>query len=160
MVDIQYANAYTEVLEILKNISQEDYNKVPKEKINLFEQNANKEYIFDYDSNKTLEEQNVSKTARAIIAILFRDYWATDEQRNKIKAFQKNKRHQIEEENKQKYEVFKNKANIANIKEIEQAENMQLVEYKENIFKRILVFFKKMFRKSNSMHLLHSKNET
>lgn len=149
MVDIQYANAYTEVLEILKNISQEDYNKVPKEKINLFEQNANKEYIFDYDSNKTLEEQNVSKTARAIIAILFRDYWATDEQRNKIKAFQKNKRHQIEEENKQKYEVFKNKTNIANIKEIEQAENMQLVEYKENIFKRILVFFKKMFRKSN-----------
>ena len=149
MVDIQYANAYTEVLEILKNISQEDYNKVPKGKINLFEQNANKEYIFEYDSNKTLEEQNVSKTARAIIAILFRDYWATDEQRNKIKAFQKNKRHQIEEENKQKYEVFKNKANIANIKEIEQAENMQLVEYKENIFKRILVFFKKMFRKSN-----------
>ena len=59
MVDIQYANAYTEVLEILKNISQEDYNKVPKEKINLFEQNANKEYIFDYDSNKTLEEQNI-----------------------------------------------------------------------------------------------------
>lgn len=149
MVDIQYANAYTEVLEILKNISQEDYNKVPKGKINLFEQNANKEYIFEYDSNKTLEEQNVSKTARAIIAILFRDYWATDEQRNKIKAFQKNKRHQIEEENKQKYEVFKNKTNIANIKEIEQAENMQLVEYKENIFKRILVFFKKMFRKSN-----------
>lgn len=149
MVDIQYANAYTEVLEILKNISQEDYNKVPKGKINLFEQNANKEYIFEYDSNKTLEEQNVSKTARAIIAILFRDYWATDEQRNKIKAFQKNKRHQIEEENKQKYEVFKNKTNIANIKEIEQAENMQLVEYKENIFKRILVFLKKMFRKSN-----------
>ena len=149
MVDIQYANAYKEVLEILKNISQEDYNKVPKGKINLFEQNANKEYIFEYDSNKTLEEQNVSKTARAIIAILFRDYWATDEQRNKIKAFQKNKRHQIEEENKQKYEVFKNKTNIANIKEIEQAENMQLVEYKENIFKRILVFLKKMFRKSN-----------
>ena len=86
MVDIQYANAYTEVLEILKNISQEDYNKVSKEKINLFEHNANKEYIFNYDSTKTLEEQNVSKTARAIIAILFRDYWATDEQRNKIKA--------------------------------------------------------------------------
>lgn len=147
MVDIQYANAYTEVLEILKCISQEDYNKVPKEKINMFEHNANREYIFDYDSNKTLEEQNVSKTARAIIAILFRDYWATEEQRKKIKAFQNNRRNQIEEENRQKYEVFKNKTNIANAKEIEQAENMQLVEYKENIFKRILGFFKKMFGK-------------
>ena len=149
MVDIQYANAYTEVLEILKNISQEDYNKVPKEKINLFEHNANKEYIFDYDSTKTLEEQNVSKTARAIRAILFRDYWATDEQRNKIKAFQNNKRQQIEEENKQKYntDIFKNRTNIANESQSGQAENMQLVEYKENIFKRILGFFKKMFGK-------------
>lgn len=149
MVDIQYANAYTEVLEILKNISQEDYNKVPKEKINLFEQNANKEYIFDYDSTKTLEEQNVSKIARAIIAILFRDYWATDEQRDKIKAFQNNKRQQIEEENKQKYntDIFKNRTNIANESQSGQAENMQLVEYKENIFKRILGFFKKMFGK-------------
>lgn len=151
MVDIQYANAYTEVLEILKYISQEDYNKVPKEKINMFEHNANREYIFDYDSNKTLEEQNVSKTARAIIAILFRDYWATEEQRNKINAFQNNKRQQIEEENRQKYntDIFKNKTNIANTSKNEQAENMQLVEYKENIFKRILVFFKKMFGKSN-----------
>lgn len=150
MVDIQYANAYTEVLEILKNISQEDYNKVPKEKINLFEHNANKEYIFDYDSTKTLEEQNVSKTARAIIAILFRDYWATDEQRNKIKAFQNNKRQQIEEENKRKYntDIFKNRTNIANESQSGQAENMQLVEYKENIFKRIIGFFKKKFGKA------------
>lgn len=150
MVDIQYANAYTEVLEILKNISQEDYNKVPKEKINLFEHNANKEYIFDYDSTKTLEEQNVSKTARAIIAILFRDYWATDEQRNKIKAFQNNKRHQIDEENRQKYntDIFKNRNNITTESINEKSENMQLVEYKENIFKRILGFFKKMFGKA------------
>lgn len=149
MVDIQYANAYTEVLEILKNISQEDYNKVSKGKINLFEHNANKEYIFNYDSTRTLEEQNVSKTARAIIAILFRDYWATDEQRNKIKAFQNNKRHQIEEENRQKYntDIFKNRNNSAAEVINEQAENMQLVEYKENIFKRILRFFRKMFGK-------------
>ena len=149
MVDMQYANAYTEVLEILKNISQEDYNKVSKGKINLFEHNANKEYIFNYDSTKTLEEQNVSKTDRAIIAILFRDYWATDEQRNKIKAFQNNKRHQIEEENRQKYntDIFKNRNNSAAEVINEQAENMQLVEYKENIFKRILRFFRKMFGK-------------
>lgn len=32
------------------------------------------------------DEQNVSKKAKTIIAILFRDYWATDIQREKIKA--------------------------------------------------------------------------
>jgi len=147
MIKIEYANAYYEVLEILKCIPKKDYEKIPKEKINLFETNANKDYIFDYDPDKTLQEQNVSKIARTIIAILFRDYWATEEQRDKIKAFQNNKRYQIEEEKKQKYEVFKNKTNIANTKEIEKTEKIQLVEYKENIFKRILVFFKKMFGK-------------
>ena len=147
MVDIQYANAYTEVLEILKNISQEEYNKVPKERINLFEHNANKEYIFNYDSNKTLEEQNVSKTARAIIAILFRDYWATDEQRDRIKTFQNNKKQQIEEENRTKYntDILKNKTYIDSESKFEQTENMQLVQYKENIFKKILSKIKNIF---------------
>ncbi len=147
MVDIQYANAYTEVLEILKNISQEDYNKVSKEKIYLFEHNANKEYIFNYDPSKTLQEQNVSKIARTIIAILFRDYWATDEQRNKIKTFQNNKRQQIEEENRTKYntDIFKNKTYIDSESKFEQTENMQLVQYKENIFKKILSKIKNIF---------------
>ena len=85
-----------------------------------------------------------------MLASFFRDYWATEEQRNKIKAFQNNKRHQIEEENRQKYntDIFKNKSNTVNEIKVEQTENMQLVEYKESIFKRILGFFKKMFGKA------------
>ncbi len=150
MVNIEYANAYSEVIGILKFLSQEDYEKIPKEKINLFETNANKDYVFEYNPDKTLQEQDVSKIARTIIAILFRDYWATDEQRNKIKAFQNNKRHQIEEENRQKYntDIFKNRNNITTEVINEQVENMQLVEYKENIFKRILVFLRKCLEKS------------
>ena len=100
MENIEYANAYSEVLEILKNISKEDYEKVPSEKIDLFEKNANKNYNFQYDTNLTLDEQNVSKRAKAIIAILFRDYWATPEQREKILAKQNYDRIQIEK-NKQ-----------------------------------------------------------
>ena len=36
MIDIEYANAYSEVLEILKYIPIKDYNKIPKNKIELF----------------------------------------------------------------------------------------------------------------------------
>ena len=77
MVDVKYAVAYSEVLEILKHIPISEYNKIPKEKINMFEKNASKEYKCNYIPSKTLTEQNVSKTAKGIIAILFRDYWAT-----------------------------------------------------------------------------------
>ena len=98
MENIEYANAYSEVLEILKHISKEDYNKVPKQKIELFETNANKDYVFTYNPGKTLNEQNVSKTAKTIIAILFRDYWATETQKEKIIAKEKCDRDVLEEQ--------------------------------------------------------------
>lgn len=86
MTKIEYANACSEVIEILKYVSIEDCNKIPKSKINLFIDNSNKTYQFNYDPLKTLEEQNVSKIAKGIIAILFRDYWVTELQKQKIIA--------------------------------------------------------------------------
>ncbi len=113
MVDIKYANAYTEVLEILRYISVEDYNKIPKNKIELFETNANADYHFAYTPEKTLNEQNVSTIAKGIIAILFRDYWATDIQKEKIVTKQNYDRRNIE---KQKIEFNPN--DIFNIKSV------------------------------------------
>lgn len=100
MIDIEYANAYSEVLEILKYIPIEDYDKIPKNRINLFRAYANKDYAFCYDTTKTLDEQKVSKIAKGIIAILFRDYWATEIQKEKIIAKQNHDRMQIIEEKK------------------------------------------------------------
>lgn len=98
MENIEYANAYSEVLEILKHISKEDYNKIPKQRIKLFETSANKNYEFTYNLDQTLDEQNVSSRAKIIIAILFRDYWATDAQREKILAKEKYDRAQLEKQ--------------------------------------------------------------
>ena len=36
MVTTNYKIAYSEVLEILKHISEEEYNKIPKEKIEFY----------------------------------------------------------------------------------------------------------------------------
>ena len=145
MINIEYANAYSEVLEILKYISKEDYEKIPISKIQLFETNQNKEYIFEYNPNKTLEEQNVSKKAKAIIAILFRDYWATNEQKNKIIKKQTYDRQLLEEQKKGLYDIeniFKKKSLESEIEIKEKATEM--VVYRENIFKKIfnkLIYF-------------------
>lgn len=108
MVNIEYANAYNEVLEILKYIPREDYNKIPKKKIEFFKINASHNNTFKYNPTKTLSEQNVSKIAKGIIAILFRDYWATEIQKNKIIAKQNYDRMALEEKKREKY----NKDNI------------------------------------------------
>lgn len=150
MVDIKYANAYNEVLEILKYIPEEDYNKIPKEKIELFETNANDNYKFNYEPNKTLDEQNVSKIAKGIIAILFRDYWANDNQREKIIAKQNYDRIKLEEQKREQYnpdELFKKKK-IDDVKENENKEeinNLPIEVKKENFYQRIIKFFKNFF---------------
>ena len=114
MIDMEYANAYSEVLEILNYISKEDYNKIPENMIELFKENNNKNYKFKYDSSKTLDEQNVSKKAKTIIAILFRDYWATEKQREKILSKEKHDMQKIEQEKNEKYNpenIFRNSDN-------------------------------------------------
>ena len=144
MDNIEYAIAYSEVLEILQHISKEDYNKIPNEKIKLFKENSSKNYSFKYNSNLTLAEQNVSKRARAIIAILFRDYWATSSQREKIKRMEKFNRLKIEEEKSQMYNpdnLFKNKESKVETVEDSRA----IVEYKEAIFIKIINWFKRTF---------------
>ena len=148
MIDIEYANAYREVLEILKYIPAKDYNKIPKNKIELFEKNAKNEYVFIYNPNKTLEEQNVTKRAQAIIAILFRDYWANEIQRKKIIKKQNYDRIKLEEEKRKNY----NPDTIFKKREIKYTENptsniVSMVEYKESVFKRIIDMVKSIFAK-------------
>ena len=151
MVDIEYSNAYSEVLEILKYISKEDYEKIPNSKIELFETNHNKEYIFKYNPNKTLDEQNVSKTAKAIIAILFRDYWATELQKEKIIAKQNYDRMQLEEKKKERYNsdnLFKNNKKKNILDATDQEQKLDLIEI-NNIkwYKKVWKFITRFFSK-------------
>ena len=150
MADIQYANAYTEVLDILKYISKEDYEKIPKSKIKVFEENSNKNYSFIYDESKTLEEQNVSEITKAIIAILFRDYWATKEQRYIIIKKQQEIKEQKQKELMAKFEQNKNisekdlkKVNVASDLDLDidyelLGTNVQLYKKEEGFFEKLV----------------------
>lgn len=150
MVDIEYAYAYSEVLEILKYIPIEDYNKIPKNKIELFKINASHEYTFKYNPNKTLNEQNVSKITKGIIAILFRDYWATEVQRNKIIAKQNYDRMKLEEEKKEKYNpnnIFNNNYTNTVTDNKENIQETALVDMNIKWYKKFWIFLRKFFGK-------------
>lgn len=105
MDNIEYPIAYREVFEILKYIPKADYDKIPNEKIELYKTMQDTNYNFKYDPSKTLDEQNVSKRTKAILGLLFRDYWATEIQREKIISRQNYERQKLEEEKKLKYNL-------------------------------------------------------
>lgn len=151
-ISIEYANAYTEVLEILSKMSKNDYNKIPRDMIQVFEIYSNKEYSFEYDFKKDFDQQGISKRAKLILAILFRDYWANDNQRKKIIAKQNYDRQKLEEEKRKIYntDIFKNKENnieTDGIDNISEQVNMIQYEHKESIIKKIINKLKSIFRK-------------
>lgn len=73
MIAENYACAYKEVIEVLKYTKREDANKIPKSRILLWRINMNKDYDFKIDTTKALEEQNLSREAKAIIANIFKN---------------------------------------------------------------------------------------
>ncbi len=148
MVKDNYACAYREVIEILKYTNQDDVNKIPREKIMLWINNMKKDYDFEIDKEKPLSEQNISKEARAILANIFKQYWATDYQRERIESKEKYDMEQLEKEKYEKYnpdDIFKRRQTNMQTESI--SDNVSMVEYKIPIFKRLMDKIKGLFIK-------------
>ena len=140
-------NAYTEVYTILEDLNEEEYNKIPPEVIEAIKENRNEEYIYNLDENLELKNQQILPETKAILFNIFRDYLSTPEQKEKIISMQNEERRKNELKKQQQYnnDVFANKT-----KEIikkEEKEPIELIEYKENIFKQILNKIKNFFMK-------------
>ena len=75
-----YECSYVEVLEILKHITKEEYDKIPKQLIEFFEEHKDKsyQYIYNAASPKTLRKTD------AIIVSLYKDYIASDDEKKQI----------------------------------------------------------------------------
>ena len=131
-------NAYTEVYTILQDLNEEEFNKIPAEIIETIEVNRNEEYEYELDDELELKKQPMLPETKAILFNLFRDYLATPEQKAKIIRMQNEERQKNEFKKSKMYstDVFENKEE----KKIETPEKeiVQLVKYKENIFKKIL----------------------
>ena len=148
-----YNNAFTEVYTILNYLDEEEYNKIPPEVINAINSNMNKKYNNVMNEKIDLSKQPMLDETREILFNLFRDYIATAEQKEKIIKMQNEERRRNELRKQKQYDtnVFANKErNITKTKEnLADSENekMQIVEYKENIFKRIFNKIKRFFTK-------------
>ncbi len=161
-----YTKAYKEVIEILKYMPEESVNKIPETLLKTFETKQDKSHNFVVDENKNFEDQNLLEETKAIFANIFRDYWATPEQRERIIAKENYDRKMLEEEKRKKYnpdEIFKNKKKIEipkNIKEDvqksekeeyiketdEEISNLPVEIKKEKFYQRFINFIKRMFK--------------
>lgn len=147
-----YPKAYKEVIEILKYVPKESVKKIPQTMIDTFNAKMNNTYNFSIDINKSFEEQELLDETKAILANIFRDYWATQYQKERIQAKERHDREKIEEEKREKYnsDIFKakesNKTENDSSKYAINNSNLPIEVKKERFYEKIINFFKRFFK--------------
>lgn len=146
------AKAYKEVYEILMYIPEEDVNKIPRNVIQKIEKDMDKNYEYEVKTGKDFDSCVMLPETEAILAYIFKNYWATDEQNELIKEYRKNQMLIKELKNRNKYNpdnIFENTSKNNEIKEekiIEDNEEKALVEVKESFFKKIINYLKNILK--------------
>lgn len=135
-------NSYVEILEILKYMDKIYIDKIPQKLIQFFEENKAKDYEFEYNSTLELDKQNLNDNTLALLAMLNLNYWCENEEHKKelISKYNENEKKYQEElrEKSNPDDIFKNRQQVKNISK-ENTENIvDMVEYNEPIFKRII----------------------
>lgn len=143
MVHIQENLRYSfyEISEILRYMPIEYNKKLPEKFKNLINENKISNG-FTYNKNKTLDNQEMLQDTKTLLSILYRTYWCTEEKRKFLEEEDNNiltKKYNPEN-------IFKNrKQDISTEKNI--INSVNLVEYHESIFKKIIDKIKAIFKR-------------
>ena len=147
-VSINTRQAYSEIDEFLGLLSVEQRNKVPQKLRDLFFQERDDSYIKNINPKIPIKDQNLKEETLALIALLNLQYWCEDEE-------EKQRLRNLYLKNEQVYqEMLREKFNPDNIfkkKDVstENKENtqcLQIVQYKDPLFKRIVDRILQFFR--------------
>lgn len=109
MIEPKYASAMREVLEYLKGISDKDVAKISKEFLDFIRDNSAEELVHEFDYNKPLVELELSSEAKAIIGVIYYNFWCeTEQQREEFLKMLNTNEIELQKE-------LKDKCNIDNI---------------------------------------------
>lgn len=137
--------AVSEVIEILNHTDKEIVEKIPQKFIDFLFENEDKDYIPNIDFYDENWEEFIQEDTQAILALLYRDYIVSKDEKMKLLKEEQEEKLKLENELREKYNpdnIFKKK----NIEENIQINNVQLVEIKETSwFKRALDKILKFF---------------
>lgn len=103
-ISSEYSRALVEVDAVLSCLQEEEFNKIPEDMIESIKKYEDHSYDFRFDEDLDYTEWNLSKKAKAILYVIFKDYLATEEQRKILEKQDRLKFIQEEEEKKKKFD--------------------------------------------------------
>ena len=135
---------YTEIGCLLKYFPNSFIEKLPNKLLEIISLKADRKYLIDVDTDKSINEQSISNKTKMILAVLTYNYWSNEKQKDIIKKklydneeiYQRNLTEKYNSDN-----LFKNKET-----KVETVGNsVAMIEYKESIFTKIKNWFKRTF---------------
>ena len=154
MVTKEFAEASAEMNEILKYMPKEEVEKIPSKLREFFKEISSKDYVTNINPNIPLDKQQIKEKTKDIIALIYRNYWCSEEERKELdqKLIENDKK--FEEELREKYNpdnIFKN--NVTTTKkeesEVKEAKIEQSLVPQETgkWYQRFLDMVKRWFKK-------------
>lgn len=155
MFSNEYGEAAVEVLDILDNTNKADVKKIPTSFIKFLVEIASEDYKVNLDHSKLISEMNLKDKTKEILGVIYINWWCDKKDKEnytkQIKELEIKRQEEIKEkynpnkifENKDKIQEYTNETKIDTVKN----KTVTMVEYKENILKKIwnkiLSFFNK-----------------
>lgn len=145
--------AIAEVIEILNHSESEITNKIPEKFMQFLYNNSDTEFKVNIDFNDEHWDDTIKQDTRVILALIYRDYIVSKEERDELLKEEYERLDKEEHELREKYNpdnLFKKNTNITEKQPKEQDNsydnNMQLIEVKgeqwfKKIWKKIISFF-------------------
>ena len=129
-----YEEAFYEVYEVLKLMPIDLRSKIPMQLRQVISENKAKNYKADI--HEPLKEQELKKETVIILGLIYRDFLASPEERERLQRSDSEELQKLEQGMKEQYDI-KQKLN-----------NNQLIVYKEKgIFHKIIDFIKRIFKR-------------
>ena len=142
------AKAVSEVIDVLKHSEIEVTQKIPKKFIEFLTKNSDRDYIPNIDYSEENWENSIEEDAKVLIALIYRDYIMSEEEKEKV----------IEEAERQEQEIrekynpdnlFKKNSKIENEKSQDDTEQevqkSLLIIKEEKWYERIINKIKEIF---------------
>lgn len=139
-----FSKACNEVLEILKNVKIEDYNKIPKDFIDNLKKNADIDYKINISPYKDFSELDLLPETIDLLAYIYRKFWCDELGKKEFDKFIQKNEKKFQEELRIKYktdDIFK-KQNTR-LEQVEKEKSLIIKENNHSILKKIWYYIRK-----------------
>ena len=139
MIQSEYSKAFSQLSEIIKNMKKELREKIPIDIIDAVEKAKDDNYIFKYNPDIPLNQQDLFPETKSLLSIIYSDYLCDESKRNKWKEYDRFETEILEKRKKAKYSNDNFNNNDNKIKAQDSADtNLVVIEkWYVKIFKKV-----------------------